>query len=102
MPLYGKNMRSCCDSLAERDTRHMRGCPNENAIQSKYFVSTHDEERPMLLTEGLYNWLTANKYDLGPWRSISEDADIGEVAMIHSCDGGEFGSVLWIDHKVQK
>ena len=102
MPPYGKNMRSCCDSLNERGARHMRGCPNENVSASKYFVSTHAGERPVLLAEGFYNWLTQNKFEIGPWRPVSDVADLGDIATIHSCDGMEQGTVLLVDHTEQK
>lgn len=95
MPPYGKNMRSCCDSVAERGRAHIKGCRNYRVFKKKHFIRMDDSTETIMLDKGLYSWLTDRKLRLTEVESIR---GMGDVATIVACDGIREGMVMTVEY----
>lgn len=95
MGRYGKNMRDCCDSVAQRGQAHIRGCDHYRVIKKKHFIRMDDSTDSIMLDKGLFNWLTERKLRLQPEECVNGLAD---VATIVECDGIRAGVVLTVEY----
>lgn len=69
MPPYGKNMRSCCDSVAQRGSRHIRGCTNytnpTSRVEQKVFIQMDNSTDVIMMSDGSFSeWLDTKGYKI--------------------------------------
>jgi hypothetical protein len=79
---YGRGMRSCCDSPAQRSSAHIRGCKNYRVHQKSgsvaHFVQMDDERGATMMDAGaLEEFLNDNGYRL--------TEEIGIHSMVGNC-----------------